>query len=98
MKHATKYQILRGVSPTSGAPCIAQPTAKPVRVAYLLNEEKFVATGGLIKHQDTVFLEDSMHDWHWTDGKFYYYGHAMGLEDVGDIVAIFETEDHDVPK
>lgn len=91
MKYATRYQILRGVSPSGRAPCIVQPTEKPIRVAYLLNEEKFVATGGLIAHHETVFLEDSVHDWLWRDGKFFYYGHAMGLEDVGDIVAMFEV-------
>lgn len=92
-KFATRYEILRGVSPTSLKPCIAQPSAKPVRIAYLLNEAKLVETGGLIAHQDTLFLEDSMHDWFWRNDQFYYFGHAMGADDVGDIVAILAIED-----
>lgn len=90
---ATKYEILRGVSPTSRKPCSAQPSAKPVRVAFLLNEKKFVESGGLVKHHDTLFLEDSSHDWDWRQGVFFYYGHAMGAEDVGDIVAILSQEE-----
>lgn len=92
-KFATKYEVLRGVSPTSRKPCNSQPSAKPVRVAFILNEKKFVETGGLIAHHDTVFLEDSSHDWAWRNGQFYYYGHAMGVEDVGDIVAVLAEED-----
>lgn len=92
-KFATKYEILRAVSPTSRMPCIAQPSAKPVRVAFLLNEKKLVESGGLIAHHDTVFLEDSSHDWDWRNGVFFYYGHAMGMEDVGDIVAVLAEED-----
>lgn len=92
-KFATKYEILRGVSPTSLKPCIVQPTGKPLRVAFLLNEKKLVETGGLLKHHDTVFFEDSNHDWDWRRGQFYYYGHAMSLEDVGDIVAVMAEED-----
>lgn len=93
MQRATKYEILRAVSPTSRKPCIAQPSSKPVRVAYLLDEEAFVASGGLLAHHKTVFLEDANHDWMVLDGVFYYFGHAMGPEDVGDIVAVLEIEE-----
>lgn len=64
-----------------------------MRVAFLLNEKKLVETGGLLAHHDTVFLEDSTHDWDWRNGQFYYYGHAIGVEDVGDIVAVLAEED-----
>lgn len=92
-KFATQYEILRGVSATSRTPCRVQPSAKPLRVAFLLNEKRFVDSGGLISHHETLFLEDSFHDWDWRNGVFYYYGHAMGVEDVGDIVAILTEED-----
>lgn len=91
-KFATQYEILRGVSPTGRKPCIAQPSAKPVRIGILLNESKFMETGGLIAHLDTVFLEESSHDWLWRDGVLYYFGHAMGMDDVGDIVAVLAEE------
>lgn len=99
-KYATKYEILRGVSPTSLTPCTEQPisTSKPKRVVFLLDEKKLLETGGLMTHHDTVFYEDSSHDWDWRNGKFYYYGHAMGHEDVGDIVLVYEeTENAPLP-
>jgi len=92
-KFATKFEILRGVSPTGRKPCSAQPSAKPVRVVFLLNEQKFMESGGLMTHNDTVFFEDSTHDWDWRHGVFFYYGHAMGVDDVGDIVAVMAEED-----
>ena len=93
MKRATRYEILRGVSPTSRTPCIAQPSSKPVRIAFLIDEAQFVASGGLLEHHKTIFLEDALHDWMVKDGKFYYYGHAMGVEETGDIVAVLEMEE-----
>jgi hypothetical protein len=96
---AIRYEILRGVSSTGRAPCAVQPSEKPIRVAYLHDEKKFVESGGLLQHHDTVFLEDSGHDWDWRQNRerpFYYYGHAMGPEDVGDIVVVFETSDQPV--
>ncbi|MFK4706117.1 hypothetical protein ABIC83_002956 [Roseateles asaccharophilus] len=89
---ATRYQILRGVSPTSRKPCIVQPTEKPVRVAYLLDEKAFVDSGGIMEHHKTVFLEDAVHDWHMEKGVFYYYGRAMDVDDSGDILVVFEQE------
>lgn len=63
-----------------------------MRVAFLLNEAELVKTGGLMTHHETVFFEDSLDDWDWQHGVFYYYGHAMGIEDVGDIVVVLEEE------
>lgn len=88
MKRATTFEILRGVSPTSRKPCVAQPSAKPIRIAYLIDETRFIASGGILEHHKSVFLEDSMHDWMWRDGVFYYFGHAMGADEKGDIVAV----------
>jgi len=93
MKRATRYEILRGVSPTSRKPCVVQPSEKPLRVAYLIDEAAFVASGGLLAHHKTVFLEDANHDWMMHNGQFYYFGHAMGIEDVGDIVLVMEQEE-----
>lgn len=92
---ATRYEILRGVSPTGRTPCTAQPSEKPIRIAFILNEKKFVETGGEIKHHDTLFLEDRIHDWDWRNGKLYYYGRALGLEETGDIVAIHEVQERE---
>lgn len=92
---ATQYEILRGVSPASRTPCKVQPSKTPVRVGLLLNERKFVDSGGLIAHHDTLFLDDRMHDWDWRNGVFFYYGHGLGLGEVGDIVVILEEEERE---
>jgi hypothetical protein len=39
-----------------------------------------------------VFLDDPVHDWDWRQGIFFYYSHALGAEDTGDILVIFEIE------
>ncbi len=92
MKIATKFEILRDVSPSSRVPCSSQPSSKPIRVAYLIDEDRFIASGGVLDHHQTVFLEDSMHAWLWKDGTFYYYGHAMSIYESGDIVVVFAEE------
>lgn len=97
MKRATKFEILRGVTSTSRKPCIAQPSATPVRVAFLLDEAAFLASGGLMEHHRTVFLEDANHDWCMRDGVFYYFGRAIGLEEAGDIVVVLEQEEVALP-
>jgi hypothetical protein len=89
---ALRYEILRGVSPTSRKPCIAQPSGKPIRVAFLMDESRFLRSDGLMEHHKSVFLEDYVHDWDYRDGAFYYYGRAMDLEDVCDIVVVFEQK------
>lgn len=92
-KFATRYEILRGVASTGRQPCAVQPKEKPVRVALLLDEKKFLETGGLLKHHSTVFLDDAMHDWDWRRGLFFYHSHALGVEDVGDVLVVYETEE-----
>jgi hypothetical protein len=93
MKRAVRYEILRGVSPTSLEPTQVQPSDIPVRVAALLDEKRLLETDGLMEHLRSVFIEDAFHDWMMRGGRFYYFGHAMGPEDVGDIVVVFELDD-----
>lgn len=93
MKRATQYEILRGVTPTSRFPCDVQPSAKPVCVAYLIDEAAFVASGGLLHHHRTVFLEDTLHDWHFEGGVFHYYGRALDVGERGDIVVVLAQEE-----
>jgi hypothetical protein len=89
---AKRYQILRSISSTSRKPCTKQPSEKPIMVAFLLNEAEFENSGGKIEHHKTVFLDDPGHDWDWRQGSFFYYSHALGLEDTGDILVIYETQ------
>lgn len=88
---ATDYEILRGIGASSKTPCEIQPSKKPLRVGVLLDEAAFIAGGGLIKHLDTVFLDDWYHDWRVDDsGQFFYYGHGLGLGCKADVIVIYQ--------
>lgn len=91
---ATDYEILRGIGASSQTPCEIQPSKRPLRVGVLLDEAAFIAGGGLIKHLDTVFLDDWYHDWRVDDsgqysGQFFYYGHGLGLGCKADVIVIY---------
>lgn len=94
MKHliATRYEILRDVVVTSKK-VAATLAERPARVALLLDEAAFTSTRR-IEHWKTVFIDDRMHDWEWheADGAFRYYSHAAGVDEVVDVVIIYELE------
>ena len=53
---------------------------KPKRVwTYLLSVDpaKPPEPDIILKHGVTAFLEDVMHDWHWTAGKFFFHPHTI---------------------
>ena len=75
---------------------------KPKRVCtYLLSVDKDKPPDPdiIVQHGRTVFYEDLMHDWHWTDGKFFFHSHLIPgryqeWEDPGVwILAWFDEED-----
>ncbi len=76
----TDFEILRNIKSDSkiGIPL----DAKPVRVATILDQEKFNITGYEIIHNETVFIEERVHDWHWHNGMFYYYSRVCETADV----------------
>lgn len=78
---ATDYVILREVEATGRGPGIPLDRM-PVRVATLIDEQKFLETGGGLIHHQTVFLEDKMHDWDYRDGRFWYYTRVAEKADV----------------
>lgn len=81
---ALRYEILRGVE-ANGRKSV--PLAeKPVRVATIIDEKDFLLSGEM-KHNQNVFLEDRVHDWSWTDGKFSYYSRVAARADV---VVVYE--------
>lgn len=87
MLKATDYEILRGVKPSGR---INIPLARqPVRVATLIDEHAFIRDQFLVHHR-TVFLEDRIHDWDWSDGQFRYY---TRVADVADILVVYAFED-----
>jgi hypothetical protein len=79
MLKATEFEILRGLQSNSR---ITIPLErKPVRVATLLNEAAF-AEQHVMEHLKTVFFEDRVHDWDWSEGKFRFYSRIAGPADV----------------
>lgn len=77
---ATEFEILRDLVP-SGRESM-QLDRKPHRVATLINEKEFVDSGHQIIHNRTVFLEDYVHDWDWSKGRFRYYTRVADKADV----------------
>jgi len=77
---STDFEILRSVE-ANGRKKIPL-TRKPVRLATLINEEKFIKTGGEFIHCETVFLEDKYHDWDWNDGFLTYYSRIAEIADI----------------
>ncbi|WP_157643861.1 hypothetical protein [Burkholderia ubonensis] len=82
---ATDYEILRAV-PADGRSRGIPVARRPVRVATLLNEARFIDAGAALIHHDTVFLEDRIHDWDYRDGHFRYY---TRVAQVADVVLVF---------
>lgn len=85
---ATDFEILRGVV-ASGRESIPL-VRRPHRVATLINEQAFVDGGHQIVHNHTVFLEDYVHDWNWSDGKFRYY---TRVAEKADVLIIYAEKD-----
>jgi hypothetical protein len=81
-----RFEILRQVENGSKTPILLPES--PVQVWTLLNEEKFNEVG--LVHHFSGFIEDSMHDWHWINGKFFFHGHSSGRGDKQDLVIIYE--------
>lgn len=81
---ALRYEILRGVE-ANGRKQIDMPD-RPVRVATLLDEARFLENHELI-HNSTVFIEERHHDWLYQDGKFSYYSRVAK---VADVLVVYE--------
>lgn len=81
---ATRYQILDKIPAKSAVRHAVGE--QPIRVATLIDRALFERTG-LIRHHQTVFLEDRIHDWDWSKGQFRYY---TRVATEADVVLIFE--------
>lgn len=96
--YSTDHIILRDI-PASGK-ISHRLERKPVRVATMLNETAFVEQGNHLRHNSTVFLEDQIHDWHYTPldkdqpngpGAFHYYTRIAQRADVLVVFALSKT-------
>jgi hypothetical protein len=88
-----QFVIMRGVRNTSHQLHDLPPEVhgrKMKRVWLLLDEENFLASGGVAKHHVNAFLDDQMHDWDQHGDKFRYYAHSSAVDDVVDIIIYFE--------
>lgn len=85
---ATHYRIVRRHPTARGN--FLHVTQRPVMVAVLCDEARFLRSGGVIEHGGALFIEDEMHDWAWSDGRLRYHGSARDDEHC-DLLLIFET-------
>ena len=89
MLKAIRFEILRGLEANGR---ISVPLAeKPVRVATVLDEAAFNEDHFLI-HNQTVFLEDRVHDWSWENGLLRYY---TRIATKADVLVVYEIKDVD---
>lgn len=88
---AKEYEILRGVI---ASPRFKTPLArKPLRVAYLMDEDDLVKSGGVLRHHHNVFLDERLHDWDHLNGQFTYYSHAVEPNAAVDVVVVYSLQD-----
>lgn len=85
---AIDFEILRNIK-ASGLISHELPR-KPVRVATMLDEAEFIASGHKMIHNRTIFLEDQTHDWNWMDGKFRYY---TRIAEEADALVVYQLKD-----
>ena len=84
---AKRYVILRNVVRDNLA-LIALPE-EPEMVMRLLDEERFLQSGAELLHRGTVFIDDRLHDWQWSNGNLRYYGPHDGEI---SILVVYGTE------
>lgn len=90
MSIARRYEILRGVVPSSRAN-IPVPE-RPVMVCVLL-DENLLSKYRVLSHGRAVFIEDRGHDWHWSEGCIRYTSVFGGAGNPRDIVLVYEEVD-----
>lgn len=88
---ALDFEILRGVE--ANGRIALELARRPVRVATLLDEAGFM-DGHFLLHNKTVFLEDRVHDWDWTAGKFRYY---TRIAQHADVLVVYAAEMAELP-
>ncbi len=88
---AVDFEILRGVE--ANGRIALELARRPVRVATLLDEAGFME-GHFLVHNKTVFLEDRVHDWNWTAGKFRYY---TRIAQRADVLVVYAEEMVELP-
>lgn len=85
-----RYTILRQVENSSKLRIeLAQ---RPLQVWTLMDEEAFLKWG--LVHNMSAFIEDSLHDWNYQDGKLRFYGHSSAPCDKVDLVLVWQPSLH----
>lgn len=86
---ATDYEILHGIAADPARPCCVQPREKPHRIAILINEARFRNEPALL-HSETVWMEERGHDWEFSNGHLFYYGHALRPGQLTNLLAVYQ--------
>jgi hypothetical protein len=81
-----RYVILRGVE--NSYKIKTEVLERPLEVWTLVDEQKFSTIG--LKHWESGFREDSMHDWDWREGALGFYGHSSAAGEKVDLVLVYE--------
>lgn len=90
---ASQYQIVRGARADSKK--VYAFDREPLRVAILIDEPLFSAMGDALVEGRTVYLQDRLHDWDWSDNAFRYYGRQG--EKMNLLLVFSEEEDGRTP-
>jgi NADH pyrophosphatase NudC (nudix superfamily) len=85
---ATDYLILRDIVANGRVSHALE--RKPVRVATIIDEERLVESGFEMAHNQTVFLEDQFHDWHWENGGFRFFSRVA---EKADVLIVYESKE-----
>ena len=92
---ATEYEILRDVPASSR---LSVPLARtPKRVCTVVDEQRFLASGGAMVHHETVFFEEKNHDWDWQEGRLSYYSRVYESGEKAPAVLVVYQEEYREP-
>lgn len=87
---ATDFLFLKDV-PGDGSARV-KLEREPIGVYTVVNEGLFFVKHALV-HGQTVFFDDRMHDWNWSDGVLRYYTRTGSPRNV---VAVYATKEDEI--
>ncbi|MBB4861478.1 hypothetical protein HNP46_000289 [Pseudomonas nitritireducens] len=93
MMISKRHAILRQIPCDSNL--IHQVAERPVRVGIVLDEARIARTGELV-HNQTIMIDERLHDWEWANGNFRWYSHFVGAGEAENVILVFELENREV--
>lgn len=86
---AKRFERIDGIP--FNAPFEHTLTQKPEKVAFILDSDLFEKSGHILTHNQTVFMEDHGHDWHWNGDTIKYFP-RVGTGQCS-ILVLYEVEE-----